>query len=207
MKFLIFSFFLFVLSSSCQGQGNPDPCPYDNSIDRTTNVYGAIVGDNISHIGWSGEGHRLIGMEANKSYLITLCVNQGFFTTFDEQITIYTAGGGQAVAWNDDGNCSVNTVYPYLVFTPPNNGDYDILFDEYWSSYCMHFQQGFQEYFHYEMEVISVNPPASMQEDLKFNKKLVKTLNVFGQETTIKANTLLFYIYNDGSVEKRVYTN
>ena len=206
MKFFIFSFFLFVLSSLCLAQPNPNPCPYDNSPDTNpTFVGGASVGQSINGIKWSGWTKTLVGMESNKSYLITLCISQ-LHPSFDNQITIYPHGGGQAVAWNDDSNCPADPTNPELIFTPPNNGDYDLLFDEYWNDYCQHYNDGLNDDFNYYMEVLSVNPPASIQEDLKFNKKLVKILNVFGQETSIKTNTLLFYIYNDGSVKKRINT-
>ena len=38
-----------------------------------------------------------------------------------------------------------------------------------------------------------------------FNNKpsLVKIVDVLGRETTVKPNTVLFYIYSDGSVEKK----
>ena len=35
-------------------------------------------------------------------------------------------------------------------------------------------------------------------------KKLVKILNVMGQESSIKSNELLFYLYDDGSIEKKI---
>ena len=201
MKFFIHSLFLFVLSSSCLAQSNPNPCPYDNTLDDTTWVNGAAIGDNLSGIAWSGWGHTLIGMESNKSYEITLCISQTN-TSLDNQITIYPNGGGQAVAWNDDSNCSANTKYPHLIFTPPNNGDYDILFDEYWNSYCQHFNDGIHDYFSYYMEVLSST--TKINENVPPERKLIKILNVFGQETTIKPNTLLFYIYDDGAVAKKI---
>ena len=36
------------------------------------------------------------------------------------------------------------------------------------------------------------------------NKQLIKTVDVLGRNTKEKNNTPLFYIYNDGSVEKRI---
>jgi uncharacterized protein (TIGR02145 family) len=35
-------------------------------------------------------------------------------------------------------------------------------------------------------------------------KKLVKILNVMGQETSVKTNEILFYLYDDGSIEKKI---
>ena len=37
------------------------------------------------------------------------------------------------------------------------------------------------------------------------NKKLIKTVNLLGKESLVKKNKLLFYIYNDGTVEKRIF--
>ena len=36
------------------------------------------------------------------------------------------------------------------------------------------------------------------------NKTLIKVTNILGQETTCRKNTPLFYIYNDGTVEKKI---
>ena len=205
MRFFIY-FLLVCLSNLSFAQG---PCDHDNTINDTSWVYGAVVGDYLTGIAWSGDGRRLIGMESNKTYLISMCEPQ-VMSSYDFQITIYPAGGGQAVAWNDDSNCTYydGTVskpkYPYIEFTPPYDGDYDILFDEYWNTYCQHFHQDFSDYHHYTFEVISVS--TDIDENVPHERKLIKTLNIFGQETTIKNNTLLFYIYNDGSVEKRINT-
>ena len=40
--------------------------------------------------------------------------------------------------------------------------------------------------------------------NLKFDKKLIKTVGILGKESKIAKNKLLFYIYNDGTVEKKV---
>jgi hypothetical protein len=36
------------------------------------------------------------------------------------------------------------------------------------------------------------------------NRQLLKIVDIFGRETPYKKNTLLFYIYSDGTVEKRI---
>ena len=203
----LFSFLLVCFSNLSFAQG---PCDHDNTINNTTWVDGAVVGDYITGIAWSGDGHRLMGMESNKTYLITMCEPQ--VMDFDFQITIYPAGGGagvQAVAWNDDSNCSYNengtTVskpkYPYIQFTPPYDGNYDILFDEYWNNYCQHFNDGLTDYHHYTFEVISVS--TNTNDALLNDKKIIKTVNLFGQENTTNSN-VLFDIYNDGTVEKKI---
>jgi uncharacterized protein (TIGR02145 family) len=35
-------------------------------------------------------------------------------------------------------------------------------------------------------------------------KKLVKILNIMGQETTVKTNEILFYLFDDGSIERKI---
>ncbi len=45
---------------------------------------------------------------------------------------------------------------------------------------------------------------SSTIEHLNNTKKLVKIIDVLGKETTKKSNTPLFYIYDDGSVEKKI---
>ncbi len=45
--------------------------------------------------------------------------------------------------------------------------------------------------------------PTAIQEHTTY-KKLLKVTDLFGRETDNKKNTLLFYIYNDGTVEKRI---
>jgi hypothetical protein len=35
-------------------------------------------------------------------------------------------------------------------------------------------------------------------------KKLVKILNIMGQETSVKSNEILFYLYDDGSIERKI---
>ena len=36
------------------------------------------------------------------------------------------------------------------------------------------------------------------------NKRLIKVVDIFGRENTGTKNELLFYIYDDGTVEKRI---
>jgi hypothetical protein len=38
-------------------------------------------------------------------------------------------------------------------------------------------------------------------------KKLVKILNMMGQETSVKTNEIMFYLYSDGSIEQKIIIN
>ena len=40
-----------------------------------------------------------------------------------------------------------------------------------------------------------------------FNKKLIKVVDVLGRETSINSNQTLFFIYEDGTIEKRYIIN
>ena len=46
-------------------------------------------------------------------------------------------------------------------------------------------------------------PPPNSVIDKNINKKLIKMIDIFGRETNI-LNKALFYIYNDGTVEKKL---
>ncbi|MGY8988368.1 MAG: hypothetical protein ACKVG7_07405, partial [Flavobacteriales bacterium] len=47
------------------------------------------------------------------------------------------------------------------------------------------------------------NIPTSL-EDLNSNKKLIKIVNILGEEVPLRKNTTLFYIYKNGLVEKQI---
>ena len=44
----------------------------------------------------------------------------------------------------------------------------------------------------------------SMEEIYSFDKKLIKVVDVLGRESKGLKNQSLFYIYDDGTVEKRI---
>jgi hypothetical protein len=51
---------------------------------------------------------------------------------------------------------------------------------------------------------IVISPTNINEQSIRLNKELVSTINVLGQEVKIAANQPLFYIYDDGTVEKRI---
>jgi len=55
----------------------------------------------------------------------------------------------------------------------------------------------------YETITFYVYPFTSVEE-YNTNKELLRTTDILGRETKETKNTLLFYIYDDGSVEKRI---
>ena len=46
--------------------------------------------------------------------------------------------------------------------------------------------------------------PCKANSGINKNKKLVKITDILGREVEEKRNTPLFYIYNDGTVEKKI---
>jgi hypothetical protein len=63
-------------------------------------------------------------------------------------------------------------------------------------------------YFYYDIEVeslcISLPTQVNEQEINRSNKKLIQIKDILGKETSTKQNNILFYIYDDGTVEKRI---
>ena len=47
-------------------------------------------------------------------------------------------------------------------------------------------------------------PNASSFHEIQYNKRLIKKIDVLGRESKLMHNTPLFYIYDDGTVEKRI---
>jgi len=56
------------------------------------------------------------------------------------------------------------------------------------------------EYEFYEYSTIS----GILDAPISVNKKLIKVCDVLGREVNIDFNTTLFFIYDDGSVEKKM---
>jgi len=101
-------------------------CPYDNNQYLTgaapTTVGATIYGPQT----WGGDFNRVTNMQAGYTYEISTCNSP----TFDSELTIYPAGGGTAVAHDDDG-CGTVGGPSKITFIPAVTGDYDILLDEY----------------------------------------------------------------------------
>ena len=51
---------------------------------------------------------------------------------------------------------------------------------------------------------LTITIPSSILNITNTEKTIVKITNMLGQETPYKRNTLLFYLYDDGNVEKRI---
>ncbi|HHZ64720.1 MAG TPA: PKD domain-containing protein, partial [Flavobacteriales bacterium] len=99
-----------------------EACSYDNIVDSTF-AAPFLVGDsvNIPCI-QSGELVRITSLLAGLTYRISTCGS-----SFDTQLSIYPAGGGSSIAFNDDA-CGAQAE---ILFTPFATGAYDVLVDRY----------------------------------------------------------------------------
>ena len=55
--------------------------------------------------------------------------------------------------------------------------------------------------------LLPCNNTTAIAEVNSTQRKLLRITDVLGRNTTVKQNTPLFYIYDDGSVEKKVILN
>ncbi|MGC9331016.1 MAG: hypothetical protein ACP5DZ_03965, partial [Bacteroidales bacterium] len=123
-KFYVYCIVLITLFLGVNNHINAQ-CDYDNTLEATWTAPGSIGDSVYTDCIYAGKFIRVTGMVSGELYQISTCGN----TNFDSQITIYPAGGGSPVDYNDDA-CGVQSE---IIFIPPSNGDYDILIDEY---YC-----------------------------------------------------------------------
>jgi hypothetical protein len=104
-----------------------DLCGYNNTYFTTINApttLNSIVSPS-PNCTYGGEYVRVTNLVAGNTYRIsTIGVNN-----FDTQITIYPAGGGDAVAFNDD--LQLGVIQSEIYFTPFLSGNYDILIDKF----------------------------------------------------------------------------
>ena len=59
-------------------------------------------------------------------------------------------------------------------------------------------------YYNIEVEVPCLNTTTNMKTEIPLNKNLVKIVDILGREVNSSQDIILFYIYDDGSVEKSV---
>ena len=173
-------------------------CPYDNSIRDTLDFSTALPGASHDAWIWSGDYIWAIGMKSSLTYGITTCIDPFNIRDNDSHISIYPHGGGQYLDFNDD-DCSNYQYHSTVIFSPPIDGDYDILFDEHTWVNCSHLHDPF-DFFDYYIEVLG---PSSTQEN-KPIKKIIKVIDIFGRDSKRNKNQPVFYIYDDGTVEKSI---
>ena len=87
--------------------------------------------------------------------------------------------------------------FDWFFYTPPNPS-WDCIMGS-----CVDLGNGMGVYNDSIQCIISCNS-TNIEEIHNANRKLIKIVDVLGRETPYKNNTPLFYIYNDGTVEKRI---
>ena len=105
-----------------------DLCGYDNTLHATINApttLNQIVSPTNNCIN-GGKFVRVNNLIAGNVYRIsTIGTN-----TFDTVLSIFSQGGGNPVAYNDDAS-STSTIQSEIYFNPLVSGNYDILIDEF----------------------------------------------------------------------------
>lgn len=114
------------VKSNVQTQSINSLCGYDNTFYTSINaptILNQIVSPS-NNCTWAGEYVRVNNLIAGNTYRIsTIGLNN-----FDTTLSIFLAGGGNPVAYNDDWNGSSQSE---IYFTPFVSGNYDILIDQY----------------------------------------------------------------------------
>ena len=87
---------------------------------------------------------------------------------------------------------------------PPNGNSINCLFEDqiYWETGAPT-PWGSWTFIHNNAGV-DLNIPTGVDEVLRNNKELIKIVDILGRETKVTKNEPLFYIYDDGKVEKRI---
>ena len=52
---------------------------------------------------------------------------------------------------------------------------------------------------------ITSQAPSLISNTLNSDKELIKVVDLLGRKSNFKVNSLIFYIYDDGSVDKRIF--
>lgn len=115
-----------IVKSSSTIQNINSLCGYNNTLYTTINAPTALnqIVSPSNNCTWAGEYVRVNNLIAGNTYRIsTIGVNN-----FDTILSIFLAGGGNPVAYNDDWNTSRQSE---IYFTPFVSGNYDILIDEF----------------------------------------------------------------------------
>src|SRR5215216_3572113 len=106
-------------------------CSYSGAVDYISAAPASVGASVFSGSITSGNIYRITGMVAGGTYRVTNCGGVG--ESFDTQITIYPAGGGSSLGYNDDFGPDCSSGLASIDFTPSSAGDYDMELTKY---YC-----------------------------------------------------------------------
>ena len=113
-KYLSFVIFFLLITNIASSQ-----CPYQGIQFGSANAPTApTIEQTIATCIFGGEFERINGMEEGLVYRISTCGD----TDFDTELTLFNAGGGAALDYNDD-DCGAQSIIEYTI---PADGNYDI---------------------------------------------------------------------------------
>jgi hypothetical protein len=150
---------------------------------------------------YGGNGHG--GSLADTcSYMYPDNTDPNFTTPWTEVIAGNVPSDRRFIMSNGPFDLDTNTSYTLeyaFVFawdsTNTNGGSVPLLFN---------YTQNIQDFYNGTLEMLCFNVNA-INEELPIHKgKLLKIVDVLGREVKPTSNTPLFYIYDDGTVEKRI---
>lgn len=103
-------------------------------------------------------------------------------------------------------NCSNNQLVSLSIKNGNQTGLWYFIFDNNPDLFCVEVDNVAYAYNNWQIDsptVYSTNCNPSSTYDMVVNRRLVKIVDVYGREVEPKKNIHLFYIYDDGSIEKR----
>ena len=88
----------------------------------------------------------------------------------------------------------------------PNSNSINCLFEDqlFWhiDTFPSGTPYGFWTFVH-DNTGVDLNTPTGIDNFVVENKKLIKVVDLLGRETEFKTNTVLFYLFSDGTIEKK----
>jgi len=186
----------------------PDP-PFflpPNQITQMSSSYGPIMNDIslmsiFPHMHLLGKQMLCYAVTPTNDTINLIRINKWDFewqgTYLFKKFLKIPAGSIIYASGSYDNTASISNPNPVLVQSGLNTQDEMFVFIFQFLDY----QQGDENIL---LENTSVSTDIFDYFPSNLNRKLLSVKNILGQETTFKANRPLFYIYDDGSIEKRI---
>lgn len=186
----------------------PDP-PFflpPNQITQMSSSYGPIMNDIslmsiFPHMHLLGKQMLCYAVTPTNDTINLIRINKWDFewqgTYLFKKFLKIPAGSIIYASGSYDNTASISNPNPVLVQSGLNTQDEMFVFIFQFLDY----QRGDENIL---LENTSVSTDVFDYFPSNLNRKLLSVKNILGQETTFKANRPLFYIYDDGSIEKRI---
>jgi para-nitrobenzyl esterase len=175
-----------VIGGDLEGDAGNDG--YSSEIQGVISLAGGI--NNISWI--DGNDEPLVSIQGTSD--VTVNYNCGPGT--NNPLVLDLCGSGEMHPRADD----VGLLNDKLIF----NGT-----DHLWAAYGntnAKFVQALDFTSDFLFPLLPCNNPSVISEDNTSNKQLIRITDMLGRNASITTNTTLFYLYDDGSVEKKILT-